>query len=70
MVIFTAENRYRQTGAFNSLHTGNTSVVNFVFFFFKKTHSDGIVTSAEELGDFKAAVPGMAVKEQAGQGQL
>lgn len=39
-------------------------------FFFKKTHSDGIVTSAEELGDFKAAVPGMAVKEQAGQGQL
>lgn len=67
-MIFTAENRYRQTGAFNSLHTGNTSVVNFVFF--KKTHSDGIVTSAEELGDFKAAVPGMAVKEQAGQGQL
>lgn len=42
----------------------------FCFFFFKKTHSDGIVTSAEELGDFKAAVPGMAVKEQAGQGQL
>lgn len=67
-MIFTAENRYRQTGAFNSLHTGNTSVVNVVFF--KKTHSDGIVTSAEELGDFKAAVPGMAVKEQAGQGQL
>lgn len=45
-------------------------LLTLFFFFLKKTHSDGIVTSAEELGDFKAAVPGMAVKEQAGQGQL
>ena len=65
-MIFTAGNRYRQTGAFKSLRTGNTSVVSF----FRKTHSDGVVTSVEELGDFKAAVPGMAVKERAGQGQL
>lgn len=36
----------------------------------KKTHSDGVVTRVEELGDFKAAVPGVAAKERAGQGQL
>lgn len=28
---------------------------------FLKTHSDGVVTSAEELGDSEAAVPGRAV---------
>lgn len=65
-MIFTAGNRYRQTGAFKSLHTGNTSLLSFL----KKTHSDGVVTSVEELGDFKAAVPGMTVKERAGQRQL
>lgn len=37
---------------------------------FKKTHSDGVVTSVEELGDFKAAVPSMAENERGGQGQL
>lgn len=65
-MIFTAGDRYRQTGAFKSLRIGNTSVVRF----FKKTHSDGVVTSVEELGDIKAAAPGMAANERAGQGQL
>lgn len=37
---------------------------------FKKTHSDGVVTSVEELGDFKAVVPGMSANKRAGQGQL
>lgn len=54
----------------STAYTQVTLLLLTLFFFLKKTHSDGIVTSAEELGDFKAAVPGMAVKEQAGQGQL
>lgn len=71
-MIFTAGNKYRQTGAFKSLHTGNISVVRLfcLFVCLQKTHSDGVVSSVEELGDFKAAVPGVAGKERAGQGQL
>lgn len=41
-----------------------------LFVCLQKTHSDGVVSSVEELGDFKAAVPGVAGKERAGQGQL
>lgn len=62
--------KQEQTGAFKSLHTGNTSVVRLLVFFCKRHIQVGVVSSVEGLGDFKAAVPGVAGKERAGQGQL